>query len=149
MVHKQQPTDTTVSRPNNASHQRMKSSRESQQQQEPARSKDQRSVKRHKKEVFRFGCQNVRTLNNRRSALVVQALEGGRCDIVALSETRLADIGEIQEGAMVIYYSGNATGGAQQGKGGVGIALSEKANKLLAGKPEAVSSCILGTALRS
>jgi hypothetical protein len=80
---------------------------------------------------------------------VAQALEGGRCDLVALSVTRLSGVGEVQEGAVVIHYSGNTAGSAHQGRNGVGIALSERAAKLLVGKPEAISSRIMVATFRN
>ena len=145
MVRKQQHTEIPASRPQNTSFQRMRSSRQSQHltAQEAARRIDQRSGKRVVEEVFRFGSQNVRTLNHRRSAIIAQSLEGAKCDIVALQETRQPGVGVIQEGNITIYYSGHETGSAQQGKSGVGLALSERANNLLLGKPDAISPRIM------
>jgi exonuclease III len=87
--------------------------------------------KERKNSVLRFGCQNTRTMKNRRSAIVAKALQGRRCDVVALSETRLDGEGVIQEGKMTIHHYGNAAGSDKQGQGGVGIALSKRAERLL------------------
>lgn len=122
----------------------MKSRGQSQHKQEPTGLKEQRSARRKwRKEEFKFGSQNVRTLNGRRSAIVALAIEKDKYDVVALAETRLVGVGEIQEGTVVIHYSGNAAGSPQQGKGGVGIALSARASKLLVGKPEVVSPRVM------
>ena len=73
----------------------------------------------------------------RRSALIDRELERYNVDIAALSETRLADVGEEPESTYTFFWSGKPA--AEKREAGVGFAIRSKLVPSLKEKPKAIN----------
>ncbi|XP_071151821.1 craniofacial development protein 2-like [Mytilus edulis] len=78
------------------------------------------------KQTLKFGCWNVRTMNETsRTAQTIKEMKRFKLDILGVSESRWTDSGKYNSGTD-IYYSGRTDGRHQEG---VAILLSKRASK--------------------
>ena len=77
----------------------------------------------------------------RRSALVDRELNRYNVDMAALSETRLADVGEAAEANYTFFWSGRAP--HLKREAGVGFAIKTSLVPKLIGKPKAINDRLM------
>lgn len=106
---------------------------------------------RKKVMVLNLGTWNVRTLRDnikadrpeRRTALVAKELARYNVDIAALSETRLADKGQLTErsGGYTFFWSGRSS--AERREAGVGFAINSNLARKLTKHPESINDRLM------
>ena len=112
-----------------------------------SRNSKKKSLSKTKHKGLFVGAWNVRTLqdneNNpeRRTAVISKLLDAYKLDIVALSETRLADSGQLSEKEYTFFWSGRPE--EEQRYSGVGFAICNTLAKKLEVLPEAISDRLM------
>ena len=106
---------------------------------------------KHRKLNFNFGAWNVRTLLDsdsnerpeRRTAFVARALRKFNVDIAALSETRLAEEGQLREekGGYTFFWKGRPAG--EPRIHGVGFAIKNNLVRQLTELPQGISERLM------
>ena len=110
-----------------------------------------RTKKKTRKVVLNVATWNIRTLTDntkadrpeRRTALIARELARYRVDIAALSETRLADKGQLTEpgGGYTFFWSGRSS--EERREAGVGFAIKSHLLRKLAGLPEGLDERLM------
>ena len=108
-------------------------------------------MKRKKCESILVGSWNVRTLTDfsdvnrpeRRTALIAKELARYNLDIVALSETRLADEGQLTErgGGYTFFWIGRKN--TERRESGVGFAIKSSLVQKLPGLPRGINDRLM------